>query len=132
MAHYKELLKNDCLAELVGVVLGDGNLYRHPRTENLRITCNSKDTSYILHLISLIGSVFSKKPSVIKRKGKNAVSINLYQQNISKRLKSDVYNTLLLSLGLNPQFGSNYIRLARRNEVFYFRKLIDFRNYVAL
>ncbi len=187
---YRKLRRNSNLAELIGIILGDGNLYKHPRTENLRITINSNDIHYIQHIIYLIKSVFRKGPSVVKRKGKQAVSINLYQCQIAKRLympigdkiknnvgiplwifseknytirclkglfetdgcfqedkenyaqyiefknncvklRENVYNALL-KIGFKPQSGRNYIRLAKRNEVYRFKKLINFRNYFAL
>ena len=184
---YKELLKCDNLAELTGIILGDGNLYKHSRTENLRVICNSKDTAYIQHIADLITEIFRKTPSIIKRKNENATVVCLYQCKISKRLglpygnkiknnvgvphwillnkdymrrclkglfetdgcfhediknytrcmefknncarlRKDAYN-ILLKLGFNPQLGTNYVRLARRNEVYRFKELIDFRNY---
>ena len=186
---YKRLLRDSRLAELMGIILGDGNLYKHPRTENLRITCNASELGYIRHIAKLIDCVFSKTPSVIKRNDENAVTINLYQGNICKRLglpdgnkiindvgvpawvitnrkyqikclkglfetdgcfqkdesnyaqyiefknnckrlKSDAYK-MLSGLGLNPQRGSNYVRLARKEEVNRFIKLIAFRKYIA-
>lgn len=140
---YKELIKDDNLAELIGIILGDGNLYKHLRTENLRIICNSKDIAYIRHIVHLITKIFSKNPSVIKRKNENATVVCLYQCEVSKRLdlpcgnkiknncarlRKDAYN-ILLKLGFNPQLGSNYVRLARKNEVYRLKELIDFRNY---
>lgn len=184
---YKELSRNDNLAELIGIILGDGNLNKHPRTENLRITCNSKDEGYIKHIGDLITRVFNKSPSIRKRKDENAVSVDLYQCKISARLnlpcgnkirnnigiprwiisnkncmfkclkglfetdgcfhedaenhtrsiefknnctrlRKDAYN-ILLKLSFNPQLGYNYVRLAKRNEVYRFKELIDFRNY---
>jgi hypothetical protein len=188
--YYLALKKNAELAELIGVVLGDGNLYKHPRTENLRITLNSKDRPYIYNVANLIKVVFHKAPSIIKRRGKNAVSVSLYQGNISQRigiplgnkikndviipswifakkkhmikclkglfetdgcfqkddenyaqyiefknnavrLRKNVFN-ILTQLGFHPQNGRNYIRLARKGEVFRFKKLINFRNLIAL
>jgi len=187
VTRYKELLKDGNLSELIGIILGDGNLNEHPRTENLRITCNSNDAGYIEHISSLITKVFYKHPSIRKRKDENAVSVDLYQCKISERLnlpcgnkiknnvgvphwvflnkdymrrclkglfetdgcfhediknytrcmefknncarlRKDAYN-ILLKLGFNPQLGTNYVRLARRNEVYRFKELIDFRNY---
>lgn len=49
-------------------------------------------------------------------------------KNNCAQLRDDVYRALL-SLKLHPQFGQNYVRLARRNEVYGFKELIDFRNY---
>jgi intein/homing endonuclease len=190
MAKYKKLSKNDDLAELIGIILGDGNLYRHPRTENLRIVCHSKDVAYIKHVERLIFFIFDKAPSSYKRHYKNAVNINLYQQHISARLNIPVgdkiknnvgvpewifskrkfmtrclkglfetdgcfqedksnyaqyiefknyccrllkdVGDLLLRLGYHPQIGKNYVRLARRKEVYGFKKLIGFRHHIAL
>ena len=187
---YLRLIKDRNLAELIGIILGDGNLYKHLRTENLRITVNSRDKYYIYHIVNLIESVFKKRPSVAKRKGKQAVSINLYQNQISKRLgipagdkirnnvsipswiisnkkyiirclkglfetdgcfQEDTANyaqyiefknncgmllkdtyALVSRLGFHPQYGSNYIRLAKRDEVYRFKDLIEFRHYIAL
>lgn len=184
---YKELSRNESLAELIGIILGDGNLYKHLRTENLRVICNSGDHAYIQRIASLVAKIFHKEPSVIKRKNENATVVCLYQCKISRRLalpcgnkiknnvgipawifsnenylvkclkglfetdgcfhedkdnytrviefknnctklRGDVYNALL-RIGFTPQLGSNYVRLAKKNEVYRFKELIDFRNY---
>ncbi|MBM3249972.1 MAG: hypothetical protein FJZ09_03905 [Candidatus Omnitrophica bacterium] len=187
---YPSLKKDGNLAELIGIILGDGNLYEHLRTENLRITCDSNDVGYIQHIARRIKKAFYKQPSIRKRKNINAASIDLYQCKISerldlpcgnkirnnvgipswifldkkhilkclkglfetdgcfyeerdnhtrciefknncKRLREDVFNSLT-TLGFKPQFGRNYIRLAKKGEVYRFKKAIDFRNYIAL
>ncbi|MFH0827126.1 MAG: LAGLIDADG family homing endonuclease [Candidatus Omnitrophota bacterium] len=184
---YKQLSRDEELAELIGIVLGDGSLYKHLRTESLRIICNSKDVSYIRWICSLIKKIFHKTPSVIKRKNENATVVYLYQCKISKRLglpcgnkisnnigiphwisfkkkyiikclkglfetdgcfhedrdnytrviefknncvrlRRDTYN-ILARIGFNPQLGTNYVRLAKKKEVYRFKELIDFRNY---
>lgn len=185
--HYEKLKKDKDLAELIGIVLGDGNLYKCPRTENLRVICDSQDTAYIKHIADLINKIFNKNPLVMKRKNENAIVIGVYQCKLSERLgipagnkirnnvgiplwitsdekymlkclkglfetdgcfvedknnytqiiefknncrklRKDVYN-ILLTLGFSPQLGRNYVRLARRGEVYKFKELIDFRNY---
>ena len=187
--NYVEPEKNETLAELIGIILGDGNLYKHFRTDNLRIICNSQDKFYIQHIVKLIKSIFKKEPSVIKRKNENTVVISLYQcaiirrlslpagnkitnnvgipswvflnkkymvqclkglfetdgcfqedknnytqyielKNNCKKLREDAYK-ILLKLGFTPQFGKNYVRLAKRSEVYKFKDLIDFRNYIC-
>jgi len=184
---YRKLTRNENLAELIGTILGDGNLYKHPRTEHLRVICNSQDIRQIKHIAYLINKIFHKKPSIIKRKNENTTVVSLYQNQISERLsfpagnkiknnvgvppwiysckkyiikclkglfdtdgcfqedssnyaqyielknncrklRDDVYN-MLLGLGLHPQSGRNYIRLARKSEAHRFKELIDFRNY---
>ena len=184
---HKRLIRNADLAELIGIILGDGNLYKYPRTESLRVICDSKDVGYIRHIARLIKKVFDKRPSIIKRKNENTTVVCLYEGKISerlhiplgnkiknkvripiwatlnkryiirclkglfetdgcfqedksnyaqyiefkndcKKLREDVYS-LLLKLGLNPQLGHNYVRLAKRSEVYKFKELIEFRNY---
>ncbi|MBC8436470.1 MAG: hypothetical protein H8D90_01105 [Candidatus Omnitrophica bacterium] len=49
-------------------------------------------------------------------------------KNNCKKLREDTYK-ILLKLGFTPQFGKNYVRLAKRAEVYRFKDLIDFRNY---
>lgn len=184
---YSKLRRTNNLAELIGIILGDGNLYKHPRTENLRVICDSKDVYYINHITNLIEKTFNKKPAINKRKNENAIVVSIYQNNISnrlnlptgnkirnnigvpswiisnkrylvnclkglfethgcfqedkknyaqyielknncKKLREDVYN-MLMRIGFNPQFGRNYARLAKRDEVYKFKKLINFRIY---
>jgi len=184
---YRKFIRDKNLAELIGMVLGDGNLYRHERTEQLRIVCNSNDNGFVQHIVNLIKKIFSKNPTVFKRKRQNAINITLYQCKISerldlpagdkiknnvgvplwikankkfsiyclkglfetdgcfvvdkdnytqiiefknncRRLREDVYS-MLSKLDYHPQFGKNYIRLARREEVLNFKELINFRNY---
>lgn len=183
----RKFIRNKNLAELIGIILGDGNLYRHKRTEQLRVVCNSNEKGFIQHTAGLIRIIFLKNPTILKRKGQNATNITLYQckickrlglpagdkiknnvgiplwiktnrkfginclkglfetdgcfvedednytqiiefKNNCKRLREDVYN-ILLNLGFNPQLGQNYVRLARKGEVYKFKDLIDFRNY---
>lgn len=184
---YKPLKKDNGLAELVGIILGDGSLEKFPRTERLRIICNSKERKYILHIANLISNKFRKVPTIFNRKDERATDISIYQCQISKRLglptgdkiennvgipswirtgrgltvsclkglfetdgcfvvdrpnytqiiefknncrrlREDVYS-MLSNLGYHPQFGKNYIRLARKEEVFDFKDLISFRSH---
>lgn len=83
---YPSLVKNEDLAELIGVVLGDGNIGKFPRTESLRIVANSKNKGFIKRYARIVKKVFNQKPSVRKRKDSNAVDIRIYQKFISKRL----------------------------------------------
>ncbi len=83
---YPPLKKNGDLAELIGVILGDGYLRKHPRTENLALLSNSNNTGFINRYSQLIKKVFNKKPSIHKRKNSNCTKISIYQKDISKRL----------------------------------------------
>ena len=84
---YPELQKDKKLAELIGVVLGDGYIGEFPRTEVLRIVCNSNNRGFIERCAKLVENVFDKKPHVSKRKLANCVDVTIYEKYISKRLK---------------------------------------------
>lgn len=83
---YFEIPQSAELAELIGVVLGDGYIGAHARTEVLRIACNSNNPGFITRYSTLIESLFDKKPSVKKRRTSNCVDIVIYQKGIAKRL----------------------------------------------
>lgn len=81
-----KLKRNGDLAELIGVILGDGYIGQHPRTQVLRIVSNSNNPQFVTRYTKLVERVFSKKPSVTKRKSSNCVDIVLYQKEIAQRL----------------------------------------------
>lgn len=83
---YPSFKKDGNLAELLGVILGDGNICKFPRTEALRIVGNSNNPGYVNRYAKIVELVFKKKPSVAKRKDANAYNITIYQKKISKRL----------------------------------------------
>ncbi|MBY0538282.1 hypothetical protein K2P47_02695 [Patescibacteria group bacterium] len=74
------------LAELLGVVLGDGYIGAHARTEVLRIACNYNNPGFIKRYSTLVETVFDKQPSVKKRRTSNCVDIVIYQKGIAARL----------------------------------------------
>lgn len=81
------LKRNGDLAELMGVILGDGHIAKFPRTECLTIASNSEDTFFIKRYSGFIQKVFDKKPYVeVPRGGKRCTRIRIYQKDISKRL----------------------------------------------
>ncbi len=83
---YLSLKQNGDLAELIGVVLGDGHIAAFPRTECLRIVGDFAKPKFVSRSANLVNSVFEKKPHIAKRKGNNGVNITIYQKYISKRL----------------------------------------------
>lgn len=183
----EKLTRNNNLAELIGIILGDGCLSSLPRTESLRVVCNSEQQGYIAHIAALIQKTFNQQPVVRKRKNQKATDIVLYRCNLSRSLnipcgnkiknevaipswikrdkiysidclkglfetdgcfhedrdnytqiiefKNNCKNLLqgvyqiLKDLGYHPQFGKNYIRLARKEEALELKILIDFRKY---
>jgi len=85
-SNYPALKKNGDLAELVGVVWGDGYIGVFPRTEILRIVSNSNNPGFVKRYTNLVEKIFEKSPHVAKRKTSNCIDITIYQKNISKRL----------------------------------------------
>lgn len=77
---------NGDLAELLGVVLGDGYIGQHERTQVLRIVSNSNNQGFIERYSQLVDKVFAKTPSVISRKTSQCVNITIYQKGIAERL----------------------------------------------
>lgn len=74
------------LAELIGVVLGDGNIFTFDRCQRLTISCNSSYEEYTRHVKRLVEGVFKKEPSILKRSGANCHDVCLYMQDIDKVL----------------------------------------------
>ncbi|MBI1974912.1 MAG: hypothetical protein HYS57_00965 [Parcubacteria group bacterium] len=85
-AGYPEFPKTGDLAEFIGVILGDGHIQCHPRTQGLIISCNSEHHGFIKRYSSLTEQIFNKKPRVYQVPGKNNVRIRIYQNMISERL----------------------------------------------
>jgi len=77
---------NSSLAELYGVILGDGNISKFPRTERLIISANSNNKGFIKRYSDFIQKIFNKKPCVSKIKGKDCTRISIYQKEISRRV----------------------------------------------
>ena len=83
---YPALKRDGNLAELIGTVLGDGHIYKHPRCDSLRITGDAKKMGVVNYSARLIEVVFGKKPTISKVRGKNTMTITIYERYISKRL----------------------------------------------
>lgn len=75
------------LATLVGLILGDGNIYKHRRVEKLTITLGTDKPKLINYTVKIVTKVINKAPSIYKQKNENAVQVYLYQKQISQRLK---------------------------------------------
>ncbi len=83
---YKNLEKDDNLAFIIGMILGDGNIHVLDRTEQLRITLGTDKPKLWKYTAALIEIVFGKKPNVSKVKGSECMTITLYRKNLSKDL----------------------------------------------
>jgi hypothetical protein len=84
-ATYSPLEKSKELAFLIGLVLGDGNIGKFPRTECLTIALNTKYPKLIDYTDYLLKNFFEKQTSQYKTG--NCLKIRIYQKQISKRLK---------------------------------------------
>lgn len=85
-SEYLPLTRNGDLAELIGVVLGDGHVAYFPRTERLMIFSNSLNQGFVDRYAKMVERVFGKKPSVSKVKYSNCTRISIYEKAISERL----------------------------------------------
>ncbi|MBI1957509.1 MAG: hypothetical protein HYS44_03595 [Candidatus Niyogibacteria bacterium] len=84
---YPEFVKNGDLAELIGVILGDGHLSGFPRTEELTIFSNANNAGFIKRYSGLLEQIFGKRPYIAKTSWSNCVRIRVYQKEIQKRLQ---------------------------------------------
>jgi hypothetical protein len=99
-ATYPSLKRNKQLAFLVGIVLGDGNVFQYQRTEGLRIVLGTDKPDLWQYTVKVLRDIFSKEPHVYKAKGKECMIINIYQKNISKRLEIPAGNRNKLNIKL--------------------------------
>lgn len=83
---YPPLKRNGDLAELIGVILGDGNIQKFPRTERLLIFSNASNKGFAKRYSRLVRRLFKKKPYVYLQSKQNCVRISLYEKEISRRL----------------------------------------------
>ncbi len=82
---YPSFKKDGNLAELMGVVLGDGHIRKFPRTEELSIFSNSNNPGFINRYAQLMQCIFDKKPALTNHHG-NCTRIRLYQKEVQSRL----------------------------------------------
>lgn len=114
---YPDLLKNGDLAELIGVVLGDGHIDKCPRTDGLMIFSNSNNNGFIERYSLLIERIFDKKPTALRAgKGINCIRIRIYQKKITDRLEVPAGNRSNLKIEIpewiskNREFLIRYLR----------------------
>lgn len=83
---YPALTKNGDLAELIGIILGDGHIHKHDRCDSLRIVGDARKMGFVTRAARLVFLTFKKKPEIAERKTSNGVNITFYEKNIAKRL----------------------------------------------
>ena len=83
---HEPLIKNERLAFLIGLTLGDGHIGKFPRSEVLRIVLGTDKPLLWQHAASVVRTVFAKEPHVRRRTHSACVDITLYQTWLSERL----------------------------------------------
>lgn len=86
-SHYPALKRNGDLAELIGVVLGDGHIGKFPRCDVLRLLSNSANKGFIRRYADLIENIFGKRPAIARQNGSHCTTITIYEKHIGKRLR---------------------------------------------
>ena len=82
-----ELKENSQLAEMVGIILGDGNLYIGKGHYRLRVSSNrTEETEYRKHTKQLMTQIFKIIPNEYDRKGKNATDLVIQNKAIINNL----------------------------------------------
>lgn len=113
---YVSFKKSGDLAELIGVVLGDGSITKFLRTESLRIVGSANNPGFANRYAQLVERVFGKAPHVARRTTSNAINITIYQCFISKRLgiptgaKGDLKNVLPSWIRRREEYLVRYLR----------------------
>ncbi|HEY4488880.1 MAG TPA: hypothetical protein VJA87_00115 [Candidatus Paceibacterota bacterium] len=106
-SEYPSLEQGGDLAELIGVVLGDGHIEAFPRTERLLIFSNANNPGFVDRYANMVEKLFNKKPYVYKTKGKECIRIGIYEKQISSRLGVPTGARKELELPVPPWILSN-------------------------
>lgn len=104
---FKDFKKSKDLAELIGVIWGDGNIEKFPRTERLVISGDYAKYSFIDRYAEMVEKIFDKKPTVMKSNQTNAVRISIYQNKISERLEVPTGSKFLFKIVLPKWIKEN-------------------------
>lgn len=108
------------LAELIGVLLGDGHIEKFPRTERLYIFSNANNQGFIDRYERILTRLFKKKISVKKVTASECVRLSVYEKNISKRIGIPCGSRATLTLRI-PLWISRDLTMLR----FYIKGLFE-------
>jgi len=100
---YRPFVRNNDLAELIGVAFGDGHIQIFPRTERLIISANSHNIGFVDRYARIVRKIFGKEPRCMKAKNVNCIRISVYEKFISKRLGIPAGNRKDSTIGI-PQW----------------------------
>lgn len=116
MKEYPPLEKNNNLAFLIGMTLGDGHIHSFPRTEELRISLGTDKPKLWKYTVEILRDVFKKEPYARKVKNSECMIIGLHQKELSKRLeipsgsRKDIINRLPKWIKEDDKFILSYLR----------------------
>lgn len=108
--------KDGDLAEFIGVLLGDGNITKFPRTECLTLASNSNAKEFINRYATFFKKFFGKNPYIEPKRTHNCTRVRVYQKYISKRLgvptgnRGKVLNRVPSWILQNRKFLIRYLR----------------------
>tara|TARA_Y100000034_G_scaffold123144_1_gene169538 strand:+ start:1181 stop:1849 length:669 start_codon:yes stop_codon:yes gene_type:complete len=76
--------RSEKLAEFIGIMLGDGNIYKSGNSHMIRITCDGlTDNDYIFkHIIPLIYNLFKIKAGFYQAKNSRAIVLTISNKNL--------------------------------------------------
>lgn len=86
IASPRPLKRNEDLAFLFGLTLGDGHIEEHLRTESITITLGTDKPKLWRYAAKVVRRVFDKKPYIAKQKSA-CVKIRIHQKDISRRMR---------------------------------------------
>jgi intein/homing endonuclease len=115
----KRLKRTKELAELIGVILGDGNIHKFPRTEALTIASNAKNLGFVNRYAGIIYEIFSKEPT-INKPSRGCIKIRIYQKYLSVRLGIPCGNRGNLKIEI-----PSWILKSKKNLISYLRGLYE-------
>ena len=90
--------KNPNLAELVGILLGDGCI-NDSYQNRIQITLNSNEVDYGRYICKLFNKLFNTMPALKFRKSENAIDIQVFSKDLVRFLIDKV------DLVLSPKWG---------------------------
>ncbi|MHA1977376.1 MAG: LAGLIDADG family homing endonuclease [Candidatus Hodarchaeales archaeon] len=119
------LEKNDALAELIGIILGDGGMSKN----SIVVSIHSENKEYIRKVSNLIKEVFSYSPKYHKRKNKKVIDVKVHSQGIVQSLLN-----LGLQTGNKVKKQVGLPKWIKKNDSFFIacvRGLIDTDGYIG-
>ncbi|MBI2070503.1 MAG: hypothetical protein HYT79_07835 [Elusimicrobia bacterium] len=88
------------LAELIGIILGDGSLAPSSRTQRLLISLDSRVQDQVRYTAYLMKNVFEIEPKVVLQKGAHCNRVYIYHNGIAEALGLPLGNKIKNDVGV--------------------------------